>query len=193
MRKTILVTGLGLALMASVAAAQSTTPDARNGAGKRGDRGGWNRGERPDSGARGGRFGGPRGDGMLLRGITLTSDQKAKLKTTREQFQAQRQTLRENNRSTFESARKARQSGDSAAMKASFDRMQGVLAQDAKIRDGEHAAIRTVLTAEQRTVFDKNLAELEEREAKRGERGCGKGGGRKGGERTQSGNALRNR
>jgi Spy/CpxP family protein refolding chaperone len=193
MRKTILVTGLGLALMTSVAAAQSTTPDARNGSGKRGDRGGWSRGERPESGDRVNRLGGPRGDGMLLRGITLTSDQKAKLKATREQFQTQHQALRESNRSTFESARKARQSGDSAARKASFDKMQDVLAQDAKIRDQERAAIRSVLTAEQRTVFDKNLAELKEREAKRGERGFGGVNGRKGGQRPQRGNALRNR
>jgi Spy/CpxP family protein refolding chaperone len=143
MRKTTMATTLGLALCfgaVAVASAQSTEqapPQAR-----RGQAGQWGEG------------GGHRGMGMLLKGITLSADQKTRVdallasnrsKETREQF-----------RKEMTDARAARERGDTATARA---KMQALRSQMEKNREQEIASIRSVLTADQQRQFDANVAE----------------------------------
>ena len=159
MRKNIMV-AVGLALsIAGVASAQQGE-----------------RGERPRRGAAGemrdttARRGGPRGgpDGFLLRGITLTEGQRAQIaqlnKTQRDAFEAKH----ESRRTEIEQVRAARQRGDTAAVRAAMQKNRQEMVQ---ARAQHAAAIRNLLTAEQRVQFDKNVAELQQRESERGRLG----------------------
>lgn len=147
MRKQIIM-GLGLALtIAGTAAAQQQ--DARRGHRE-------HAGEQRGPGMRG--RGGP--DGLLLKGIELTEGQRTQIaqlgKTQRETMQARRgqgQTQRD-------SMRAARQRGDTAAVRATMAKTHASMQQG---RAQRIAAIRNVLTAEQRVQFDKNVAELQAR------------------------------
>jgi Spy/CpxP family protein refolding chaperone len=157
MRKTILL-GLGLALsMAGVAAAQQ--PDK---GGMRRERAGDERGP----GMRG--RGGP--DGLLLKGITLTDGQRAQIAQLRKTQRAETAAEREQRRGQLEQVRAARQKGDTAAVRQMVERHRAEQRQD---RAQHLAAIRSLLTAEQRVQFDKNVAELEQRMATRGDRMVG--------------------
>ena len=171
MKKSILI-GLGVAaVFASTAIAQA--PDATRGRGGKGGHGG----EFGQMEGRRGR-GGP--DGLLLKGITLTEGQRTQIaqlhKTQRDQFEAKREA----NKAEFEKIRDARQRGDTAAVRAAMAQRRTQMEQT---RAQHVAAVRNILTADQRVQFDKNVVELKAREAERaqrvGERGVkrhGRGG-----------------
>ena len=93
------------------------------------------------------------------------------------------QATREQFRGSMDSAQAARQRGDTAAARA---KMEQVRAQMDRQRDRHVSAVRNILTAEQRTQFDKNVTEFKARETQRGERGGRRGEG-KGHERGQRG------
>lgn len=159
MRKTILVT-LGLAAsLASVAAAQQPGADAP----KR-ERGEDHRGP-ARAGARFDGRGGPRG--LLLKDITLTDAQKTQLKELRKPQHDKMDANRDQAKKQFDEARAARERGDTAAVRAIMQRNRQAMEQ---ARTQEIAAIRNILTAEQRVQFDKNVAELKQREQERGAR-----------------------
>lgn len=171
MRKTVIM-GLGLALsLAGAAAAQQQAPDSA-----RRDRGGDHRGP----GGPGGRFegrGGPRG--LLLKDITLSDAQKAQVKTLRESQRATMHANRDAMKQQFDEARAARERGDTTAARAIMQRNRQAME---AARAQEIAALRNILTADQRVQFDRNVAELKQREAQRGEHFGEKGkGGRRGG------------
>lgn len=172
MRKSVLM-GLGLALsLAGTVAAQQGQE-----------------GQRP-RGERGGQFEGRRGgpDGLLLKDIELTEGQRTQIaqlnKTQRDKMDANR----EKSRGQFEDVRAARERGDTAAVRKAMQQRRQAMEQE---RTQHIAAIRNVLTVQQRVQFDKNVAELKQREADRALRGEGFGpdgrGGRgpKGGDRGQ--------
>jgi protein CpxP len=171
MRKSILM-GLGLAAsLASLAVAQQPGGSPR-------DHRGWGDKGQGAPGAAMGR----RGPGQeLLKGLTLTESQKAQLKTLRESQRTAMQSQREQVKKQFDDARAARQKGDTATARAIMTKLQTQREQE---RANELAAIRNILTTDQRVQFDKNVAELKQREQKRGERfgqrGKGFGGGRRG-------------
>jgi protein CpxP len=162
MRKTIFM-GLGLALsLAGTAAAQSgqDAPKRERGEGKRG----------MGEGRRGG------GDGLLFKDITLTDAQKTQVKALRQAEHDKMEANREQNRKLFDEARAARQRGDTAAARTLMQRNRQLMQQN---REQHIAQVRTILTAEQRIQFDKNVAELKLRQEKRGDRfGAGKRGPR---------------
>ena len=162
MRKNIFM-ALGLAAsLAGVAAAQqpSTEPPRRE--------------DHRGSGKFEGRDGGPRG--LLFKDITLTDAQKTQLQTLRKAQRDKFEANRDQMKKQFEELRAARQRGDTVAVKAIRERNRVALEQ---ARTQEFAAIRNVLTPEQRVQFDKNVAELKQREQERakqfGERGPRKG------------------
>ncbi|HKP15583.1 MAG TPA: Spy/CpxP family protein refolding chaperone [Gemmatimonadaceae bacterium] len=149
-----LTTALALALtFAATAGAQSTD---------RGNRAERPRGAQQDSlGRRGAR--GQRGpEGMLLRGITLSTEQRAKLAD-----------LRRSERAQFDAKRPNRQggvNGQSGAVRPRGERRDttGMAARRAEMEkrfEQRTAAVRNILTAEQRTQFDKNVADLKARRA----------------------------
>jgi Spy/CpxP family protein refolding chaperone len=156
MKKSILI-GLGLAVsVASTAIAQR--PDSTRGRGERGDRARSGQME----GRRGGR-GGP--DGLLLKGITLTEGQRTQIAQARKAERGKFQAQRKQNDGQFAKVREARQRGDTAAVRAAMAQRRTQMEQE---RAQHVAAIRAILTAEQRVQFDRNIAELKTREAKRG-------------------------
>ena len=151
-----LTTALALAFsLAATAGAQSTDRD--------------NRAERPrgaqqDSvGRRGPR--GPRGpEGMLLRGITLSAEQRTKFAE-----------LRRSERAQFDAKRPNRANGQSDAVRPRRERgdTTGIAARRAEMQkrfEQRIATVREILTADQRTQFDKNVADVKARMAE------GKGG-----------------
>jgi Spy/CpxP family protein refolding chaperone len=95
-----------------------------------------------------GRRGGGMG-GMLLQGITLTDAQKDQVKTIREKYLPQQVELRKSTQATGGPP-------DEATRSKMMD-----------LQTKQAAEIRAVLTADQQTVFDKNLAEMKERMAAR--------------------------
>lgn len=177
MRKSIIM-GLGLALsLASVAAAQQTAPSSDS---ARRDHGGDHGGDRRGHGGPGGRFEGHGGvGGFLFKGITLTDAQKTEIKQLRESQRATTHANRDAMKKQFDEARAARGRGDTTAARAIMQRNRQAME---AARTQEIAAIRNILTAEQRVQFDKNVAEAKQHEAERGERFGEKGkGGRRGG------------
>jgi Spy/CpxP family protein refolding chaperone len=167
--------GLGLALTvgaAGVAAAQATRPEnPRPNAERRA------RAEQGERGAR--RRGGP--DRALLKNITLTDAQKARLETLRKERQPEMQKSREQLGAVMKEAREARQKGDTVTARA---KMEQVRAQMTQQREQHIASLRGILTADQQKQFDANVAEWKER----GERGMKAGRqGRRGGQPRTSG------
>jgi hypothetical protein len=152
MRKILIITGLGMALSlggASVASAQSAARPERPHAGQQ------------DSSLRRGR-GGP--GGMLLKGINLTADQKAKVTAIHERQRAQFDAQRKANGAQ---ARPERQRGDTTGFGARRAQME-------QRRTAQVAELRTILNSDQRVQFDKNVAEMKSRIAKGGRDGEGK-------------------
>ena len=91
-----------------------------------------------------GRRGGGMG-GMLLKDITLTDAQKAQVKTIREKYLPQQMELR-----------KAAQAVGGPPDEATRTKMMDLQTKQA-------AEIRAILTADQQTQFDKNMAEMKAR------------------------------
>lgn len=157
MRKTILM-GLGLAVaLAGTAAAQQGGQEAPG------------RSKVEKQGRFDKRGGAP--DGFLLRGITLSDAQKVQVQELRKSDRAKLKTNREAAKSQMGEARAARQRGDTAAARATAQRNRQVMAQE---REQHVAAVRGILTVEQRVQFDKNVAELKQRQQAR----AGQGGPR---------------
>jgi hypothetical protein len=146
MSHSTLTTAIALDLaQAASAGAESSVADARE------ER---PRGAQQDSVGRRG----PRGpEGMLLRGITLSADQKTKLAELRQreraQFDANRPRRDDGASGQNGAARPRRERGDTTGMGARRAEMQ-------KRFEQRIAEVRGILTADQRVQFDKNVAEM---------------------------------
>jgi Spy/CpxP family protein refolding chaperone len=92
---------------------------------------------------------GERMGGMLLKDINLTDAQKAQVKTIRDKYVPQLQELR-----------KASQATGGPPDEATRTKMMD-------IQTKQSNEIRAILTADQQTTFDKNLAEMKARMANR--------------------------
>lgn len=156
--RTTIVMGLGLALsLAGVAAAQQPGSEAPRRDRNEDPRGPGDRFERCG--------GAPAG--FLLRGITLSDAQKTQLKALRKSQHDKMAANRDQMHKQMNEARAARERGDTAAVRAIMQRHREAMA---TAREQEVAAIRNILTAEQRIQFDKSVAELKQRQQERGER-----------------------
>ena len=174
MRNHTMTMGVALALSlggAGIAAAQSTTPTERP------------RAQQHDRGP-GARRGGP--DAMVLRGVTLSSTQKAKLEEMRKSDREQMEKHRDAMRGTFDQARAARERGDTATARSLMEKTRGEMDQR---REQRFAAIRSILTADQQRQFDANLSQWKQHANDRKSRGHDGQGGRYGHQRdgAQSG------
>ncbi len=121
--------------------------------------------------ARGGRRGGPGmgADRALLRGITLSDAEKANLKTVRAKYAPQIKALRDQYKPKAGEARPAR--GDTAAMRQRWEKNQPLRDQLKTIALAERNDIRAALTPANQAKFDANVKQVEERLAKRAEKG----------------------
>ena len=121
-------------------------------------------------------------DKMLLRGITLSADQKTRVAelraNQRKQFDAMRAKAKDNG-----TAQAQRQRGDTTGFGARRAQME-------QRRDQHFAELRSILNAQQRTQFDKNVAELKARAAKHEHKG-GVNGRRQGEDRQGDANQSR--
>jgi len=147
----------GAATAAAAQQTQPSTPRARGAYGKMG--------MGPGRGMRAG--------GGLLRGITLSDAEKAKLKAVHEKYAPQMKTLRQQFKPQHDAMRAARQRGDTAAVRALLEK-NGPAERDAfkRIADAQRNDLRAALSAENQTKFDTNSAEMQKRMAKRaGNRG----------------------
>ena len=169
--RTIRSAVLGLLVLggaATIASAQA--PEAKQG--KRGDRGSMMREGRGMGGARG-----------LFRGIELTDAEKASVKTVHEKYQAQFKSLREAAKPQRDELKAARQRGDSAAVKAIWDKSADQRAKIKSLTEQMNGELRAALTPEHRAQFDTNVAQWKER-ADKVRDGNHKGGHAKGGRRA---------
>jgi len=161
--------GVALALTlgaAGVASAQSTDrPERPRSAQQDG-------GERRGPGGPGGERGRGGPDAMLLRGITLSADQQAQVQSLRERQRAQMEA----GRAQGAERRAPRERGDTTGLGARRAEME-------QRREQHAAALRSILTDEQRTQFDRNVAQMRERAAERGRDGGARAGRGRGGDR----------
>ena len=109
------------------------------------------------------------GFGELLKGITLTDQQKAQLKELRQK------EAKKGDRDEFAKRRdemqEARQKGDTTKVRKIREDAREEMQER---REHMVKEIREVLTPEQRTVFDQNVAEAAQRFEQRGSRRAGK-------------------
>jgi Spy/CpxP family protein refolding chaperone len=149
---------------ASLAQAQTASPNARQ--------------ERRAEGRRIEGRAGREGRGGLLRGITLSDAEKARVKQVHEKYSAEAKTLRESLRPAMQDARAARQKGDTAGVKAAWNRTAGDREKLRALMERERAEMRTALTAENQRLFDANAKQLEQRRAGMKKHGKGDRAGR---------------
>ncbi len=172
--KTLTIASLSaIAIATPIALAQSGTDQNSNQTtqterGERGKHGkGWHRGDHGGRGKRGGRMGG------MFRGITLTEDQKTRMKQINESFRGRTEGLRQELRAKRQELRQASEGGTFNEALAT-QKLQETAGLQAKLM-GERFKLRqemqSVLTAEQKAQIEQKKAEFK---AKRGERGHGK-------------------
>ena len=118
-----------------------------------------------------GRGGGGGGGGMmmeqmLLKGITLSQAQQAKIDSLRQSERAAMQGQRGQG-GDFAAIREAREKGDTATAQKLMAEQRAKME---KQRDAHLAALRALLTADQQKQFDANVAEMKQH---RGEWGRG--------------------
>ncbi len=147
MRTSTLLTSLGLALTlgAGIAAAQAPAQAGTQDHGRSGQAEGHRRGGR-----------GP--EALLLKGITLSADQQARVADLQKQWRADHP-----NGARRDSAQGQRQRPTAEQRAAMQQRMQERMEQRA-------TAIRAILTPDQQRTFDANLAQMKQRFAQRGQR-----------------------
>jgi Spy/CpxP family protein refolding chaperone len=162
MRRSVLA-GLGLVLSVAGTAAAQQPQDGQRTPRPRAER----------AGQMDGRRGGA--DGLLLKGITLTEGQRTQIAQLRKSQMEQARADRQKNGDQREQVRAARERGDTVAVRKAVEARRQVMEQQ---RAQHVAAIRNLLTADQRVQFDKNVAALKERQAQRAERGPGDRGGK---------------
>jgi Spy/CpxP family protein refolding chaperone len=108
----------------------------------------------------------------LFRDIDLTPAQRDQMKTVNEKYRTQFKALHESVKPDMQAVREARQRGDTAAARAAWDRTSATRDKARTLHEQQRGEIRALLTAEQRTTFDKNALEMKERIGKhRGRRG----------------------
>src|SRR6185503_17308488 len=173
--RTLTIASLSaVALAAPIALAQTTSPNQENQQVTRGEgRGhgkgkGW--GDHGGHGRRGDRVGGMHGG--MFRGVTLTDDQKAKMKQISESFRGRTQSLHQELRAKRQELRQASEGGTFNEALAT-QKLQDSASLQAKLM-GEQFRMRqemlTVLTPEQKTQLEQKRAEFKAKRANHGER-----------------------
>jgi Spy/CpxP family protein refolding chaperone len=158
MRKLAILAAFAAVAGASAAQAQTGGPPDR---------------PRPEGRGPGGRMGpgGPGAAGMLLKGITLSEAQEAQLKAFNDAERAKMQAAGPQGRGgNMEAIRTARESGDTATANRLMRQQRTEMVAR---RDTQAATIRALLTSDQLTTFDANVAEMKKREAEMGPGGMG--------------------
>ena len=108
---------------------------------------------------------------QLMRGIALSDAEKASIKSVREKYAPQMQALRTQARTQLQTARSARQRGDTAAFRSIRTNLQAQRTQAKSLRQAEQNDVRAAMTPANRATFDANLARIRNRQSKQTLRG----------------------
>ncbi|HEX4683452.1 MAG TPA: hypothetical protein VH277_12120 [Gemmatimonadaceae bacterium] len=108
---------------------------------------------------------------QLFKGITLSATEKANTKAVHEKYAPQMQALRAQARPQMEQERAARQRGDTAALKNLWNAAAPQREQSRKLLAAERNDLRNALEPQNRSRFDANATQLEQRVAKRESKG----------------------
>ena len=169
--KTLTIASLSaIALATPIVLAQTGTDQNQTPRAERGE----HRGHGPDGkgwGRRGGRF----GEGMhggMFRGITLTEDQKTRMKQISQSFRERTQPLHQELRAKRQGLREAAEGGTFNEALAT-QKLQETAGLEAKLM-GErfklHQEMQSVLTPEQKAQIEQKRAEFKAKWAERGKR-----------------------
>jgi protein CpxP len=101
-----------------------------------------------------------RGHHALFRGVKLTTEQRAQLKTIRGQMRTEAKPIVQQLRSERQALRTARKGNDSTAVSAARGRMAETRKAMQDLRDKYLSQERGVLTPEQQAQFDKNVSAI---------------------------------
>jgi Spy/CpxP family protein refolding chaperone len=142
----------------------------------------------PAAGAQAGRhamgrgMGGGRGERVgALRGIKLSDTEKAKVKEVHKKYAAEEKSQREAMKPVMQEARTLRQKGDTAGLRALWDRNKAGRDQMQAFQVRQQADIRAALSPENQKLFDANVQEQAKRRAEWAKDGNGgKHGGTRG-------------
>lgn len=103
----------------------------------------------------------------LMRGVTLSETEKAKVKEIQARYRAEAKSLRESMQPAMAEARAARQKGDTAAVRAVLERTKSDREKARALRTRQIADLRAALSPENQKAFDANVKQAK---AKMGER-----------------------
>ena len=160
--KTLSIATLSaIALAASIAVAQTVTPDQGNTQGQRAERRGGHRGDHKGRDGRG--WGGMRGG--FFKQLNLTEDQKTKMKQIRESFAQTNKPLREQLRAKRQELRQASEGGtfNEALATQKLTEMASLEAKLMGERHKLHQEMLSVLTAEQKAQLEQSKAQFKTR------------------------------
>ena len=171
---------LGAALLIGISGvAGAQTPDTQGPSVKApGEKGvdGRRHGGRGGDRMRGGRRAGGFGRGFA-RDLNLTDAQRTQIRAIHEKYRPRIKAVHDQFKTQSDAARALRQKGDTAAARAAFQRLRtDMQARIQPIHQQQHAEIRNLLTAEQRTKFDAAQQRMKERMQNRQKDGRGKAG-----------------
>lgn len=107
----------------------------------------------------------------MMRGITLSDAETANIKSVRDKYAPQMQTLRTQVRTQAQNARAARQRGDTAAIRSIRANVGMQRTQAQALRQAELNDVRAALTPPNQATFDANLKRIQNRQAKQTLRG----------------------
>ncbi len=105
------------------------------------------------------------GRGAMLRGLKLSEAEKAKVKEIRSRHAAEAKAQREAMKPAMQEARALRQKGDTAGLRALWDKNKASREQMQALAQRHQAEIRGALSAENQKQFDLNLQERASRRA----------------------------
>lgn len=109
-----------------------------------------------------GRRGGERG---VMRGLKLSDAEKAKVKEIRTRQIAENKSLRESMKPTMQEAKALRQKGDTAGLRALWEKNKAGRDQMQALQVRQQAEIRTALSPENQKLFDANVQQQATRRA----------------------------
>jgi periplasmic protein CpxP/Spy len=181
--KTLTIASLSaIAIATPIALAQTTSTTQDNKQVTSGERSGkngrWAKGEGQHQGREGkGRRGhlggrGGRGHGMMLAGVNLTDDQKAKMKSISQSFRERTQSLHQQLRAKRQELRQAGEGGtfNEAVATQKLQESAGLQARIMSEQFNMRQQMLAVLTPEQKTQLEQKRAEFKAKRAQHAER-----------------------
>lgn len=165
--RTLAIASLSaLAIATPIALAQTAGTGQENKQVTRGEHQGRDR-RGGDGEGRGGRM-----RGMMLEGVTLTDDQKAKMKTISQSFRERTQSLHQQIQAKRQELRQAGEGGtfDEALATQKLQESAGLEAKLMAEQFNMRQQMLSVLTPEQRTQLEQKRAEFKAKRAQHGER-----------------------